>query len=167
MKKLLLMALMLAPMTVFAQKFGNVDSGTIIKQMPEYTQAQTEVQNLQKQYEDEIKYLQDELTKKSEDYQAQMETLPDNIKQRREQELNELYQKMQQFAQDSQNNLQNKSNQLMQEITEKILKAIKEVGEEGGYICIFDQGSEVIPFINTTATDDVTSKVLQKLGLNK
>lgn len=165
MKKLIMMALILAPMAVFAQKFGHVDSSTIIQLMPEYTSAQTELNTLQKQYEDELKYLQDELQKKSDDYEAQAATLPDNIKQRREQELNDLYTKMTQFYQDSQQNLQNKSQQLMQDITGKVLKAIQSVGEENSYICIFDKSDGVIPFINTTITDDVTDKVKAKLGI--
>lgn len=162
---MIMMALILAPMAVFAQKFGHVDSSTIIQLMPEYTSAQTELNTLQKQYEDELKYLQDELQKKSDDYEAQAATLPDNIKQRREQELNDLYTKMTQFYQDSQQNLQNKSQQLMQDITGKVLKAIQSVGEENSYICIFDKSDGVIPFINTTITDDVTDKVKAKLGI--
>lgn len=152
MKKLLMMALLLAPVCVFAQKFGHVDSGTIIQLMPEYTQSQNELQTLQKQYEDELSYLRDELTKKNDDYEAQAATLPDNIKQRREQELQDLYNKMQQFYADSQTNLQNMSNEKMAAITSKVLKAIQEVGDEGGYVCIYDSADGMIPYVSKTLT---------------
>ncbi len=165
MKKLLMMALLLAPVCVFAQKFGHVDSGTIIQLMPEYTQSQNELQTLQKQYEDELTYLRDELTKKNDDYEAQAATLPDNIKQRREQELQELYNKMQQFYADSQTNLQNMSNEKMAAISNKVLKAIQEVGDEGGYICIYDSADGMIPYVSKTLTTDVTDQVKAKLNI--
>lgn len=166
MKKLMVMVLLLAPVCIFAQKFGSVDSGSIIQLMPEYTQAQTDLQNLQKQYKDELDYLQEELTKKSSDYQSQAETLPDNIKQRREQELQELYNKIQQFYQDSQTNLEQASTEKMQYITTKVLKAIQEVGDEGGFTCIFDTADGVVPYVSKTATTDVTPLVKAKLGIN-
>lgn len=165
MKKLVVLVLLLAPICAFAQKFGNIDSGSIILLMPEYTQAQNDLQTLQKQYEDELKYLQDELTKKNDEYQSQAETLPDNIKQRREQELQDLYEKIQQFYQDSQGNLQRVSQEKMTEITEKVLKAIQAVGDEGGFICIFDTADGVVPYISKTATTDVTEQVKAKLGI--
>ncbi len=165
MKKLLMMALLLAPVCVFAQKFGHVDSGTIIQLMPEYTQSQNELQTLQKQYEDELSYLRDELTKKNDDYEAQAATLPDNIKQRREQELQDLYNKMQQFYADSQTNLQNMSNEKMASITSKVLKAIQEVGDEGGYVCIYDSADGMIPYVSKTLTTDVTDQVKAKLNI--
>ena len=86
-KQIIILALMLAPLTTFAQKFGHVNSESIIQVLPEWAQAQTELQNLSKQYEDDLKRLEDEFTKKNEEYNAQQATLPDNIKERREKEL--------------------------------------------------------------------------------
>lgn len=165
MKKFLMMALLLAPMCVFAQKFGHVDSRAIIEMLPEYNQAQSDLQTLQKQYQDELKYLQDELQKKSDDYQAQAAELPDNIKQRREEELTQLYNKMNQFYEDSQRNLESTSQQKMSEITTKVLKAIQNVGDEGGFICIFDSSDNIVPYVSTTATTDVTELVKAKLNI--
>ena len=56
MKKILFAALMLlAPLTMSAQKFGHFNSSEIVQLMPEYTTAQTELQTLAKQYEDDQK----------------------------------------------------------------------------------------------------------------
>lgn len=166
MKKVLVIALiLLAPIAVFGQKFGQVSSSDIIPLMPEYAQAQTELQTLQKQYADEMKYLEDEFTKKRDEYQAQASTLPDNIKARREQELQESQQKASQFYSDCETNLQNKSNELMDAISTKLKKAIQEVGEEGAYICIFDAAGGAVPYISSTLTTDVTEPVKAKLGI--
>lgn len=164
MKKLLLMFLMCAPIAAFAQKFGHVNAQEIIQVMPDYTKAKTEIDALQKQYEDDLKSMQDELTKKSQAYEKEQATLPDNIKQRREQELQEMYQKIQQSYQDNQQALAKASQEKMQAITTKVIDAIKQVGQAGGYVYIMDVAGGV-PYISTTLSTDVTADVKAKLGL--
>lgn len=164
MKKLLLMLLMFAPFAALAQKFGHVNAQEIIQVMPDYTKAKTEIDNLQKQYEADLKGMQDELTKKSQDYDKAKATLPDNIKQRREQELQEMYQKIQQSYQDNQQALAKASQEKMQAITTKVIDAIKAVGQAGGYVYIMDIAGG-IPYISTTLSTDVTAQVKAKLGL--
>lgn len=164
MKKIILMFLLAIPASIFAQKFGHFNSADIIQLMPEYTTAQTEIQTLQKQYEDDLKRMQDELTKKSTEYENEKANLLDNVRQRRETELQDLYNRIQQSYQDNQQSLQQVSQQKMQAISEKMLNAIKEVGIEGNYIYIMDI-SAGIPYISTTLSTDVTTQVKQKLGL--
>lgn len=164
MKKLLLMFLMCAPIAAFAQKFGHVNAQEIIQVMPDYTKAKNEIDALQKQYEDDLKSMQDELTKKSQAYEKEQATLPDNIKQRREQELQEMYQKIQQSYQDNQQALAKASQEKMQAITTKVIDAIKQVGQAGGYVYIMDVAGGV-PYISTTLSTDITADVKAKLGL--
>ena len=65
MKKLILTALVVLPLSVFAQqKFAHVNSTLIVQAMPEYTTAQNDIQKLATQYEEELKRMQDELQKK-------------------------------------------------------------------------------------------------------
>lgn len=161
----ILIMLVLAPFSIYSQKFGHVNTSNIIPLMTEYTKAQSDIQTLQKQYEDEIKYLEEELNGKVKDYEAQSATLPDNIKQRREQEIMEKQQRLQQFVQDCQVNLQNRSNELMEGIYSKLNKTLEAVGLEGNYICIFDVAGGAVPFVNSTLTTDVTQLVKDKLGI--
>ena len=163
-KKLIAILFLMAPLAIFAQKFGHLNSADIIQVMPEYTAAQTELQNLEKQYTNELQLLESELAKKSEAYEKEKATLPANIQQRREQELQELYGKMQQYYQTSQQELAQASQEKMAALTEKITKAIKEVGVAGGYLYIFDKASG-IPYISETLSTDVTAQVKAKLGI--
>lgn len=166
MKKTIIVALMaLLPLGAFAQKFGHINSSDIIPLMTEYKTAQTELQTLQKQYEEELDYMNTEYSKKVEDYDKNHETLPENIRTRREQEIMESQQKMQQYYQDCQVNLEKKSQELMGDINSKLLKAIQTVGEEGAYVCIFDISGGVVPFVSSTLTTDVTEAVKAKLGI--
>ena len=160
-KKLIAMLFFMAPLALFAQKFGHLNSADIIQLMPEYAAAQTE---LQKQYTNELQMMEAELSKKGEAYEKEKATLPVNIQQRREQELQELYGRMQQFYQDSQVKLQQASQEKMAMLSEKISKAIKEVGVAGGYLYIFDVASG-IPYISETLSTDVTAAVKAKLGI--
>lgn len=155
----------LFPLFAFGQKFGHINSADLVPIMPDYTAAQNELQSLQKQYEEEIKYMENEFTKKVDDYEKQRETLPENIRQRREEEIMQSRQRAEQYVNDCQINLSNKSNELMETIQNKLHKAIQAVGEEGGYICIFDMAGGVVPFVNTTMTTDVTEAVKAKLGI--
>ena len=164
MKKIVLAMLMALPMSVFAQKFAHVNSEQIIQAMPEFTTAQTEIQNLQKQYEEELQRMQDELKTKSEDFDKNQATLPDAVKQRRQQELQDLYQRLQQYAQTAEQELAKARTEKMQAIQTKVLDAIKEVGNAGQYIYIMDISSG-IPYISETLSTDVTAAVKTKLGL--
>lgn len=165
MKKLLFLALLIAPLSVFSQKFGHLDSGVVIQLLPEYTQAQADLQTLQKQFEDELQYMRDEFTRKSDEFSTQSSTLPDNIRERRDKELEELYNKMNQYYQDSQQSLQLASQEKMGDITTKVLKAIKQVGEEGGFVYIFDSAGDMVPYVSQTLSTDVTELVKTKLGI--
>jgi outer membrane protein len=145
-------------------KFGHVNSQEVINVMPEYTKAKSEIDALTQQYDADLKSMQDELQKKAEAFDKEQATLPENIKQRRNQELQDMYQKIQQSYQDNQMALQKASQEKMQAITSKVLDAIKTVGQEGGYVYIMDIGAG-IPYISTTLSTDVTAQVKTKLGL--
>ena len=164
MKKLLFMLMMLAPMAAFAQKFGHVNASEIMQAMPEFTKARTDIEALAKQYDADLKSMQEEIQKKAESLEKEQANLPANIKQRREQELQEMYQKYQQSAQDNQQALAKEQSEKMQAITAKVLEAIKSVGQAGGYVYIMDI-SGGIPYISTTLSTDVTAQVKTKLGL--
>ena len=106
MKKTIIIALMaIMPFGAFAQKFGHINSADIIPVMTEYKTAQAELEELQKQYREELNYMQTEYQKKEDDYFTNRESLPESIRTRREQELGESQQKISQYLQDCQMNL--------------------------------------------------------------
>ena len=145
-------------------KFGHVNTQEIIQAMPEYTTAKAEIDKLTSQYEADLKAMQDELQKKADAFDKEQATLPDNIKQRRQTELQEMYQKIQQSYQDNQQALQKASSEKMQAITAKVLEAIKAVGQAGDFV-IINEINAGIPYISTTLSTDVTAQVKTKLGL--
>mgnify|MGYP000852189985 FL=1 len=164
LKKILLLFLLVAPLNVFAQKFGHIRSMEIVSLMPEFTKAQTDIEAMRKQYEDEMKRTQDELQKKYTEYQQEQANLPKTIQERRQKELQDLNEKGIQFRDDAQQNLQKSYQDMMEPIVKKVQDAIKAVGDTGGYTYIFDLDRTEIPYIGSTSTD-ITADVKDKLGL--
>ena len=165
LKKIALLLLLIVPMSVFAQKFGHLKSADVLTVMPEFTKAQTDIQAMQKQYEDEMKRATDELTKKYTEYQQEQANLPKNIQERRQKELQELQEKGMQFQQDAQQQLQKSYADMMEPIYKKIEDAIKAVGQEGGYTYIIDLNRTEIPYVNEAQSTDVTAAVKAKVGI--
>ena len=165
LKKIALLLLLIVPMSVFAQKFGHLKSADVLTVMPEFTKAQTDIQAMQKQYEDEMKRATDELTKKYTEYQQEQANLPKNIQERRQKELQELQEKGMQFQQDAQQQLQKSYADMMEPIYKKIEDAIKAVGQEGGNTYIFDLNRTEIPYVNEAQSTDVTAAVKAKVGI--
>ena len=165
LKKIALLLMLILPMSVFAQKFGHIKTQEILTAMPEYTKAQTDIQTMQKQYDDEMKRLSEEIQKKFAAYQQEQANLPKNIQERRQKELQELNERGMQMQQDAQQQLQQSWMEMLEPIAKKIDDAIKALGQEGGYVYIFDLNATQIPFVNETLSTDVTGAVKTKLGL--
>ena len=108
--------------------------------------------------------MQDELQTKLEDYQKNGESLPETMKQRRMQELQDLDTRLSQYHQTAQNDIAKQEQTKLAEISEKVTKAVKEVGTTGGYVYIMDVAGD-IPFINEALSTDVTDQVKAKLGI--
>ena len=165
MKKLVLMLLMFAPLATFAQqKFGHINAQEVMSQMPEFIKARGEMEAKAKQYENDLKAMQDELQRKSQEYDKNKSTMNATKQQETETELNNLYQKYQQALQDNQQSLAKEQQDKMQPITTKLVNAIKAVDQAGGYVYIMDT-SAGIPYISSTLSKDVTADV--KAQLNK
>ena len=161
MKKLILMLMLCAPMTMMAQKFGKVNTQTIMQALPDVAKANGELEALQKQKENDLKSMQDEFNLKADEYQKGQSTMNATAKQQKETELQTLQQKIQQAYQDGQQELQKKSSELMQPIVAKVKAAIDAVGKAGNYTYIFEEGAAVYAGTNVV---DVTKEVQNKLN---
>lgn len=161
-KKLLLAIMIAFPMSLFAQKFGVINTQELIQALPEVKSVSEQMEAATKKYEDEFAKLQEEMNKKFEEFQQLDENTPSTIKDRRTQELQEIDAKIQRFRETAQQDLQRQNQQLMAPIQEKVLKAIQSVGAEGNYTFIFEN---VQPIYVGTDVTDVTPIVKTRLGL--
>lgn len=165
-KKILILVLMLAPISAFAQKFAHYNSEEIAKVYPTFLNAQKELEDLGKQYESDLQDMQKELQTKVEKFQAEVnESTPANMRQRREQELNDLYQRIQQAQQDNSQAYQQAAATKMQPIMQKLQDAVDAVLKEGGYVYGLDKASVAGIAINETLSTDITPQIKAKLGI--
>lgn len=165
MKKLfVIVCVSLFAFGTFAQKtkFGHVDSNAIFSVMPEKDEASKAVEQYAVTLETQLRTLNQELEGKYNDYMANQETMSPSIKQMKEEELMNLQQRIQAFQVRAQEDMQAKELELLEPIYTKIQDAIKEVGEEGGYIYIFDQSTLLY---HSSESMDITPLVKTKLGI--
>ena len=163
MKKLILMLMLCAPMAVFAQKFGKVNTQVVVQSLPDYAKAQGEMAALSKQKENELKSMQDELTRKSQEYEKSKSAMNPPKQKETEEELQGLGAKIQQAYQDAQKELSEKNNALLEPILTKVQNAITAVGKAGGYTSIFEIGTSGVVFFGDNVKD-VTEEVKAKIG---
>ena len=161
-KKLLLAIMIAFPMSLFAQKFGVINTTELMQALPEVKTVTEQMEAASKKYEDEFSKLQEAFNKKFQEFQALEASTPATIKERRTQELQEIDNKIQRFRETAQQDLQRQNQQLMAPVQEKVVKAIQGVGAEGGYTFIFEN---VMPIYTGTDVTDVTPLVKAALGI--
>lgn len=165
LKKIAFILLLIAPMSLFAQKFAHFNAQEVLSQMPEITKAQTDIETMRKQYEDEIKRMEEEVQKKFAAYQEEQASLPKNIQERRQKELQDLSERGMQYQRDAENELNQSWMQMLEPIYKKLNDAVKAVGDEGGYTYIFDLSTTQLAYVSETLSTDVTAAVKGKLGI--
>ncbi len=166
-KKLIIAVLCCLPMSIMAQttfKFGTVNSAEIIAAMPERAAAEQQLQDLSKKYEDEFVKVQEEFQNKYKELQALGDTVPETIKMRRLQEVQESQQRIESFRSMAQEDIAKKQEELFIPIQQKLMDAIKAVGEEGKFTYIFDLTYPVVLY-QGVGNEDVTPLVKAKLGI--
>ena len=155
-----------AQIGIGGQKFAYVDSDYILSNIPEYGDAQEELNTLSAKWQNEVKAIYDKVSEMYQRYQTEMVLLSEDQKRAREQEIINKEQEaktlqMQYFGAEGQ--LYQKQTELVQPIQEKIYTALTELAQSKGYTFIFDlaSGSSVL-----YASDkvDVSDDVLDQLS---
>jgi outer membrane protein len=149
-----------------AQKFAYIDSEYILKNIPEYQDAQIQMDELSEKWQImiEAKFLEiDNLYKK---YQADVVLLPADMKKKREEEIINKEKEVKQFQQDKfgqEGELFKKRQELIKPIQDKLYNALEELATTKNYSFIFDKASGAsIMFADPKL--DISDDVLDELG---
>lgn len=121
LKKIALLVVMFAlPLGAMAQtKFAHMNSQEVIITMPEYTKAQADLDAMSKEYQTEMQRTQEEFNKKYQEFLAQADSLPKNIAERRQKELQDMAQRQEQFQQEAYQSMQKAQQDAMTPIYKK------------------------------------------------
>ena len=87
MKKLLFIALIALPMSVFAQKYALVDMEYILKNVPAYERANEQLNQISKKWEGEVEAVLKEVETMYKKYQSESVFLSDAQKQKTEEAI--------------------------------------------------------------------------------
>ncbi len=140
-KLTLAVALMLSASSLFAQKFGRINSQEILLAMPETKEMETNMQAYGKDLQDNLETITVEFNQKYLDFQKNFDTYSDAVKQLKQKELQELQNRREEFEQVAQQDYQKKQQELLTPIIEKAKAAIDKVTKENGYLVVFETGS--------------------------
>ena len=148
------------------QKIVYVDSEYIMENIPEYGDAQEELNALSDKWQKEVKAVYDKVSEMYSKYQTEMLLLSEDQKRAREQAIVDKEQEaknlqMQYFGADGQ--LYQKRTELIQPIQEKVYTAMKEVAQTKNYAFILDLASGT-SVLYASDKNDVSDDVLDQLG---
>ena len=149
-----------------AQKIVYVDSEYIMENIPEYGDAQEELNSLSTKWQNEVKALYDKVSEMYSKYQTEMLLLSEDQKRAREQAIIDKEQEaknlqMQYFGAEGQ--LYQKRTELIQPIQEKIYTAMKEVAQSKNYAFVLDLASGT-SVLYANDKNDISDDVLDQLG---
>lgn len=165
MKIALAVALVMSTSTLFAQKFGRINSAEIISSMPEAKEMQTNLEAFEKTLQEGIEAIQVEYTTKMQELQKAYETLPEATREMKLRELQDLEGRIGQYRQAAQQDLQRKYQELLTPIQEKAKSAIDQATKEGGFLAVFDMASGAIIAFDEANLADISSAVKAILGI--
>ena len=148
----------------FAQdKIGHINSAELLSMMPEVKVADTELQRVAKQLEDQERNMIMEYQRKMSELEAQQDSLMPSILEMRYNELQDMQARIQNFQQKAQDDLMKKKEQIYSPILERAENSIREVAKENGYKYVLDSGMGAVLYFEET--DDIMPLVKKKLNL--
>jgi outer membrane protein len=130
--------------TAAQSKIAHINTQELIKAMPEYKQAQTEIEKLGKTYEATIQTSLKELDTKLKQYNAEAEGQTQEENQKRMEEVEGMKQSLGQYQQQAQKDLQEKEFNMLKPITEKAKAAIEKVAASQGLEYVLEAGSLIV-----------------------
>ena len=168
MKRAVLISVMMVMAVVMlqAQKFAYVDTEYILDNIPEFAEAQAQLDELSAQWQKEIETQFAEVEKMYKDYQTQSVLLPDDLKKKKEQEIVEKEKEAKnlqrtRFGKDG--DLFKKRQELVKPIQEKVYNAIQEIANSNNYAVVFDKGGS-LTMMYANPKYDISDAVLDNLG---
>lgn len=167
MKKLFLMLMLCAPMTLFAQKFGHLDSQALLQSLPEAIAIQGKLEAKGKEYQKQIEDMQAELQRQAEAYDKSKSTMNATKQAETEKNLQDMYTKIQQTAQDNQKAFNEAQQKQLGPVLEKVRNAIAAVAKAGNYVYIMEKAAGQPLYINEALSKDVTAEVKAQLAKMK
>ncbi len=162
----LIVALFVSTTVAYSQTFAYVDSEYVLENIPDYKEAQDELDKLSIEWQKQLERRYTEIDKMYKNYQAEQILLTEDMKVKREEEIIKKekeakeYQK-QKFGVDGE--LFQKRKELVKPIQDKVYNAISEIANYKRLGIVFDKASG-LTMLFTNPKYNISDDVLKKLG---
>lgn len=173
MKKNLFLAIItivLFSSSIFAQQkstitIGIVDVEMIVKEIPEAVQADQYLRDFQKNSNDTLTKMQEDLYKKYEQYQKQKSMMTAEQQQKEEEAMKMMENDMIAYREKVYNDIQTKRDEFLEPIRKKVKDAIESVAKEEKISLVLNKLTEAVLYTDDQL--DITFKVLDRIKRGK
>lgn len=150
-----------------AQKYACVNTEYIMGRVPEYNQVLNRLNKYIEEWKNEIMTKQQAVDELREQYQQEAYLLPDNLKQRRQDEITTKEAELRSLQQQrfsAGGDLDQKRAELLKPIQDRVYNAIERIAREKGYAFVFDKAvSTTILYVGEKY--EISNQVLEMLGI--
>ena len=163
---LLTLLLLMFSVNLSAQKYAFVDTKYILDNIPEFKDAQDELDDLSEKWQKEIETNYAQVEDLYKQYKAEAVLLPDDIKKKRENEIIAKEQEVKELQKKyfgTEGELFKKRQELIQPIQEKIYNAIESIATTSNYAFVFDK-SGGMTLLWGNPKFDISDDVLDEVG---
>ncbi len=168
LRLLLLATLSVSFLTISAQEgmFGYIDFNSTLRLMPEYMEAEINLQKMQSDYREEIERSKREFERQYIEFMLEQDHLSASVVAKRQRELQLLMDNNAAFRDKIQKDIEIKRDELLVPIKKKLLKAVSEVCLEKSLDYVIDTGKGTYLYINESKGVDITEQVFRQLGID-
>ena len=163
---ILAFAFLMAATPAVCQKYACVNTDYVLRSIPDYTAAQKRLDKYVSDWRDELNKKQSELETMRSEYEQESYLLPDNLKKRRQEEIQAKQKEMQELQQQrfgAGGDLDKKRAELLKPVQDRVYAVIERVAQEKNYAFVFDKAaSATVLFVNKKY--DISDEVLEMLG---
>lgn len=158
--------LLVCSLSAGAQKYAYVDTEYILQHLPEYSDAQQELNSLASGWLDEIEEKYEAANQLETAYRAERVLLTPEMRRKREDEISGKRSEatdMQKAKFGVEGELFQKRQELIQPIQEQLFQVLKDLAGQRQYMVIFDKAKES-NMLYTNPKYDISDRVIKELG---
>ncbi len=149
------------------QKIGYVDTDYILSQMSEYQGIQQQLRSTSSEWNAQLEKMKKEIEQLKEDYQAKEILYTDELKEKKQQEIQNKVQQRQQYLDQkfgAEGEYFQKQKELLEPIQRKVFNAINTVAKRQNFDFVFDR-AESSNMLYGVEKWNLNEDVLQELGV--
>lgn len=156
---------MLLPLLASAQqlRFGYFSYQEVFKSMAGYSIAMKHIDDLKKQYDAEMKRVEEEFNKKYEEFLDGQKDFAPSIREKRQAELQEMMEKNIAFKQEARRLIRQAEEEAMAPLKEQLSSVLNALGKEKGYAFIINTDNNALPFVNELMGEDISIPLKERL----